>query len=290
MEPFVWDQASGDGASLFTLSEWVTGNNALTAGFTTRLGGVSREPWASFNMGLHVGDRDEDVVANRQRLAEALGWPFEAFTCAEQVHGDRVHAVTAADAGRGRDSRASALQDTDALITNERGVLLASFYADCVPLYFWDPAHEAIGLAHAGWKGTAAEIAARTIEAMHAEFSSEPAQIRCAIGPAIGSCCYEVDGLVIERMEQLCSSFASLNGSGGTGPVTADLVQRKGNGKAMLDLKEINRHIMIKAGILPIHIELSKWCSSCRTDLLFSHRAENGSTGRMASWIGMEKR
>ncbi|EFM12834.1 protein of unknown function DUF152 [Paenibacillus curdlanolyticus YK9] len=290
MEPFVWDQAAGSGVSAFALSSWTARDSGLTAGFTTRLGGVSQAPWASLNMGLHVSDRDEDVVANRQRLAESLGWPFEAFTCAEQVHGDHVHVVTAADAGRGRDSRASALQDTDALITNERGVLLASFYADCVPLYFWDPVHGAIGLAHAGWKGTAAEIAARTVEAMHAEFDSEPAQIRCAIGPSIGSCCYEVDGVVIERMEQLCSSFASLSDTDGAQLAAADLVRKKDNGKAMLDLKEINRHIMIKAGILPIHIELSKWCSSCRTDLLFSHRAENGSTGRMASWIGMEKR
>lgn len=283
MEPFVWDQAKREGASLMQLEAWEQSNVGLTAGFTTRLGGVSGGHWSSLNMGLHVGDRNEDVVTNRERLAEALGWPFAAFTCAEQVHSDKVHIVTAEDAGRGRDSRQSALQDTDALVTNVRGVLLASFYADCVPLYFYDPVHEVVGLAHAGWKGTATEIACRTVETMQRAFGSDPAQLRGAIGPAIGICCYEVDGPVIDRMEALCSGFANA-------PAIDSMIRRMQDGKAMLDLKEINRQIMIKAGILPTRIELSSWCTSCRTDLLFSHRAENGATGRMASWIGMEKR
>ncbi|MBD3918028.1 peptidoglycan editing factor PgeF [Paenibacillus sp. PR3] len=283
MESFVWDQAKQAGASLMRLEAWENTDAGITAGFTTRIGGVSTGCWSSLNMGLHVGDRNEDVVRNRQLLSEAIGWPFEAFTCAEQVHSDNVHIVTVDDMGKGRDSRHSALQDTDALITNVRGVLLASFYADCVPLYFYDPVHEAVGLAHAGWKGTAAEIACRTVEAMKKAFGTNPSQLRGAIGPAIGGCCYEVDGPVIGRMEELCSSFANLT-------AVDSMIRRTQDGKAMLDLKEINRQIMIKAGILPTHIEISTWCTSCRTDLLFSHRAEKGATGRMASWIGMEKR
>ncbi|GMK40159.1 laccase domain protein [Paenibacillus sp. CCS19] len=283
MEPFVWDQAEREGASLMRLDAWENADARITAGFTTKLGGVSGGQWSSLNMGLHVGDRDEDVVTNRKRLTDALGWPFTAFTCAEQVHSDSVHIVTAEDIGRGRDSRQSALQDTDALVTNVRGVLLASFYADCVPLYFYDPVHKAVGLAHAGWKGTASEIACRTVETMQQAFGTDPSQLLGAIGPAIGGCCYEVDGPVIGRMESLCSGFA------GT-PAVESMIRRTQDGKAMLDLKEINRQIMIKAGILPTHIELSSWCTSCRSDLLFSHRAEHGATGRMASWIGMEKR
>jgi len=283
MEPFVWDQAKQASATLMRLEAWANTDAGITAGFTTRLGGVSSGHYSSLNMGLHVGDRNEDVVRNRELLSEAIGWPFEAFTCAEQVHSDNVHIVTADDRGRGRDSRQSALQDTDALVTNVRGVLLASFYADCVPLYFYDPVHEAVGLAHAGWKGTAAEIACRTVEAMQQAFGTDPSQLRGAIGPAIGGCCYEVDGPVIGRMEELCSSFPN-------SPAVDSMIRQTPGGKAMLDLKEINRQIMIKAGILPTHIEISTWCTSCRTDLLFSHRAENGATGRMASWIGMEKR
>lgn len=283
MEPFVWDQAKQAGASLMRLEAWENTDAGITAGFTTRLGGVSNGHWSSLNMGLHVGDRNEDVVRNRQLLSEAIGWPFEAFTCAEQVHSANVHIVTVDDIGRGRDSRQTALQDTDALVTNIRGVLLASFYADCVPLYFYDPVHEVVGLAHAGWKGTASEIACRTVEAMQQTFGSDPSQLQGAIGPAIGSCCYEVDGPVIGRMEALCSSFANA-------PAVDSMIRRGQDGKAMLDLKEINRQIMIKAGILPTHIEISTWCTSCKTDLLFSHRAEKGATGRMASWIGMEKR
>ncbi|WP_127533525.1 peptidoglycan editing factor PgeF [Paenibacillus kobensis] len=286
MEPFVWEQAQRSGASLLTLNSWTQQHAGITAGFTTRLGGVSGKPWESLNMGLHVGDKNEDVVANRMLLTEALGWPFEAFTCAEQVHGHRVQVVSAEDAGKGRDSRQTAFQDTDALITNVPGVLLASFYADCVPLYFYDSENNAVGLAHAGWKGTALEIAVRTVEAMREEYGTDPAKLRGAVGPAIGVCCYEVDGPVIGRMEELCLSLGDDRGA----DATDRMVQHKGNGKAMLDLKEINRHIMIKAGILPIHIELSTWCTSCKSDILFSHRAEHGATGRMASWIGIEKR
>ncbi|GFN30411.1 peptidoglycan editing factor PgeF [Paenibacillus xylaniclasticus] len=291
MEPFVWDQAQRSGASLLMLDSWTGRYAGLTAGFTTRLGGVSGKPWASLNMGLHVGDKNEAVVENRRLLTEAIGWPFESFTCAEQVHSDHVQVVKAEDAGRGRDSRQTAFQHTDALVTNVPGVLLASFYADCVPLYFYDPENNAVGLAHAGWKGTAAEIAIRTVETMREHYGTDPAKLYGAIGPAIGVCCYEVDGAVIGRMEELCRSFSYNTATFDSSAAAIErMVQHKGGGKAMLDLKEINRHIMIKAGILPIHIELTNWCTSCSNDLLYSHRAEHGATGRMASWIGIEKR
>jgi YfiH family protein len=283
MESFKHIQ-SAKGPSLFLLSEWNNRHERLTAGFTGRDGGVSEAAWASLNMGLHVGDLDEAVIANRRLLTDAVGWPFEAWTCAEQVHGNRVQQVTVAEKGRGRATLGDVLKDCDAIMTDVPGVLLASFYADCVPLYFYDPEHDAIALAHAGWKGTVQQIASETIQAMASAFGTNPHALLAAIGPSIGGCCYEVDGPVINQVQQLLESL------GLQGKEAETMLKTAGDGKANLDLKEINRQIMIKAGILPIRIELTEWCTGCRRDLFFSHRKEGGMTGRMASWIGIRER
>jgi YfiH family protein len=283
MEAFMEDQ-SAKGPSLFLLSEWNSDHSNLTAGFTGRNGGVSGGQWHSLNVGLHVGDDATDVVANRQRLAAAIDWPFEAWTCAEQVHGNKVYKVTAADKGKGRLSLNDVIKGCDAIITNETNVLLTSFYADCVPLYFYDPEHQAIALAHAGWRGTVQGIAEETIAAMEKEYGTKREKLKAAIGPAIDSCCYEVDGVVIDHVDRLIESLEL------SSEHAQIVLQKSDNGKAHINLKEINRQIMIKAGILPIHIELTKWCTGCRRDLFFSHRMENGLTGRMASWIGIRER
>lgn len=280
MEAFVTDLSAKD-PSLFLLSKWKSEEPALTAGFTGRGGGVSEGQWSSFNMGLHVGDKDADVIANRKLLAEAIGWPFDAWTCAEQVHGSRVYQATAADRGKGRAALDDVITGCDAIMTNEPNILLASFYADCVPLYFYDPEHRVVALAHAGWRGTVQRIAQQTVEAMARAYGSKPEAVKAAIGPSIDSCCYEVDGVVIDQVE-------SLIGALDVAPETAEsMLIKDGGGKARINLKEINRQIMIKAGILPIHIELSTLCTGCETDLFFSHRMESGKTGRMASWIGI---
>lgn len=283
MEPFNHMQ-SAKGPSLFLLSEWNERFDQLTAGFTGREGGLSKASWASLNMGLHVGDRDEDVIANRQILTEAVEWPFESWTCAEQVHGNRVFQVTEAERGRGRASLDDVIAGCDAIMTDVPNVLLASFYADCVPLFFYDPEHRAAALAHAGWKGTVQQIASETIQAMAKAYGSNPQTLAAAIGPSIGSCCYEVDGVVIAKVKQLIDELNL-----GDDRVET-MMKLSENGKANLNLKEINRQIMIKAGILPIHIEITQWCTGCRRDLFYSHRKEGGTTGRMASWIGIRER
>jgi YfiH family protein len=265
MEPFAPLGTEGETA-LLTLGEWMK-YGGVSAGFTTRQAG---------NTALHVGNEAEAVVAGRLTLAESLGWDFTAWTCGEQVHGHSVHAVRREDAGRGRLDRLTAIADTDALITDEPDILLVQFFADCVPLYFLDPVTGAMGLAHAGWKGTVADIAGHTVRRMAESYGSEPSDILGAIGPSIGDCCYEVDEAVIGRVRPIAG------GSNVLAPTE--------NGRAKLDLKELNRHLMIKAGILPSRIELSTWCTACRTDLFFSHRAENGSTGRMMSWLGRKSR
>ncbi|MBB6690420.1 peptidoglycan editing factor PgeF [Cohnella xylanilytica] len=283
MEPFkLTDYEDNDGSSpvLLRLDRWEQ-REGLTAGFTTRIGGVSSAPRNSLNTALHVGDDSEDVVANRRRVAEALGWEFSAWTCAEQVHGNRVHVVAAADKGSGSLDRASAIQEADALVANEPGVLLVMYFADCVPLYFYDPESGAVGLAHAGWKGTVLDVAAETVRAMGERFGSRPEALLGAIGPSIGACCYEVDEAVLKHVRPLAEAVGA-GAAGGEGAFHTPT----GNGRARLDLKEMNRHLMIKAGILPSRIELTTWCTGCRTDLFFSHRMENGATGRMMSWLG----
>jgi YfiH family protein len=286
MEPFVSSDYA-KGPSLFLLPKWMESRKGLTAGFSSRLGGVSAAPWESLNCGLHVGDDAASVVRNRERLAKSLGWPFEAWTCAEQVHGTRVYRVTVGDRGKGRMTRESSVGEADALMTSEKGVLLTSFYADCVPLYFLEPELGVIALAHAGWKGTVGQIALRTVEAMCDEYGCDAANIRGAVGPSIGICCYEVAGTALEQVQALVRELES--SSGGTLSAETPIIEPTSEGKARINLKEMNRQIMIKAGILPMNIEMSEWCTGCSTDVFFSHRKEGGKTGRMVSWIGMER-
>lgn len=281
MEPFVRAQ---EVPSLLKISSWMPFGD-ISAGFTGRGGGRGSAPYDSFNAALHVGDNPSTVLANRQLLAETLGFRLEDWTCGEQVHGCRVATVTAKDKGRGARSREDAFADTDGLITDVPGVLLTSFYADCVPLYFYDPVAGAVGLAHAGWKGTVLEIARMMVIEMERIFGSRPEHVRAAIGPSIGACCYEVDETVLKRVR----SLEGVHDDKDWQEAASVLAPSASSDKAMLNLKELNRRIMIKAGILPSHIECTTWCTSCSVDIFFSHRKENGITGRMTSWIGLKE-
>lgn len=268
-EPFV----GREGGALLHLREWEERFPGLAAGFTLRTGGVSEGPYHSFNMGLHVGDDPEHVVANRRKLAAELGMPFEAWTCADQVHGSRVCQVTSQSKGAGRESLDDVIPATDGLHTDQPGVLLTSFYADCVPLFFLDPLSRAIGLAHAGWKGTVARIAEEMVRAFQRHYGSRAEELLVAIGPAIGGCCYEVDERIMERVRTAAARWE------------AAVIPRE-NGRYMLDLPRLNEEILAECGVAPERVLRTGWCTSCRTDLFFSHRKEAGKTGRMASFIG----
>ncbi|MGM0711242.1 peptidoglycan editing factor PgeF [Brevibacillus parabrevis] len=264
--------------SVLTLTDWEKHFPGLVAGFTVRLGGESEQPYGSFNMGLHVGDEASRVVANRKKLAEQVGMPFDAWTCADQVHGNRVCQVSAG--GAGKESLDDVIAATDGLFTREKGVLLTSFYADCVPLFFLDPATGAIGLAHAGWKGTVGRIAEEMVKSLQAHCGAQPADIRVAIGPSIGGCCYEVDERIMTQVRTSAQNWETA--------VTASAAAEK----YMLDLRQLNTEILLEAGIAKQHLLVTDWCTSCRTDLFFSHRKEAGAagtTGRMASYIGWKE-
>jgi YfiH family protein len=280
MEPFQMQRKAGQ-PGLFYITSWMQQFHGLTAGFTSRQGGVSQAPFSSMNCGLHVQDVSEDVIANRQRLADALHAPFESLVFAEQVHSNEGIVITVADKGKGTESRESAIQGKDSFITNEKGIVICALFADCVPLYFYDPINQAIGLAHAGWKGTVSNIAMATISLMTNTFGSKPKDIHAIIGPSIGVCCYEVDHAVASRVLELLDEIQA------PASVQETVLLTKLNGKFMLNLQELNRNLLEQAGILSPHIEVTQLCTSCSTDLFFSHRKEGGKTGRMAAWIAL---
>ncbi|AIQ25483.1 peptidoglycan editing factor PgeF [Paenibacillus sp. FSL H7-0737] len=284
MEPFVQGKET---LMLLHLEPWRVKHKEITAGFTGRQGGASKKPYDSLNCAFHVGDAPEDVLTNRRALTKALDFKPEAWTCGEQTHGAEIAVVREADRGRGQKDRTSAFLATDGLLTDVPGVLLTSFYADCVPLYFYDPVHQVVGLAHAGWKGTVAQIAAAMVSKMETIYGSHAQDIIAAIGPSIGDCCYEVDDYVMEHVHRLEGDLSKPTETASTVELyrTSDTDENK----YMLNLKEMNRRIMIKAGILPTHIECTSWCTSCNQDLFFSYRKEDGVTGRMTSWIGIKE-
>lgn len=273
MEPF----ERGEKTDTLHLTLWEKNFPGLTAGFTLRTGGVSKAPFSSWNLGLHVGDDPQCVIANRKKLAEGLGFPFERFTCAQQVHGVKVARVTEKEAGAGNDSTEHAIEETDGLHTDQSGVLLSSYYADCVPLLFVDPVKRAVGLAHAGWKGTVGRIAARMVQDFGHRYGSDPGDLHVAIGPSIGACCYEVDEHVMREVRRSVPDWE-------TCAKPSHRAERY-----MLDLPACNRRILESMGINAGQILQSSYCTSCRTDIFFSHRAENGKTGRMASFIGWKE-
>lgn len=276
MEPFQLTKCSE--IPLLELAPWTEKYNDLSAGMTTKIGGVSSNTFSFLNCGLHVDDELQNVVRNREIAASAAGFPLDGWTYAEQVHGSEVARIDRNRKGRGNRSLTEVIETADAMISNEPGIFLALVYADCVPLYFFDPAHRAAGIAHAGWKGTAAGIAAKTVKAMAQQFGTRPEHLQAAIGPSIGACCYEVDRRVLEGMN---------NALPGMDLEEKHIAEKKSAKKWMLNLKEMNRQIMIKAGILSSHIELSNRCTSCNADLFFSHRRDQGKTGRMQAWIGI---
>jgi YfiH family protein len=283
MEPFLAEKAS-NGCELLFIRSWMERDSGLTAGFTSRHGGVSSGVFDSLNCGLHVEDTPAHVVGNRHKLAEALHIQLKQCTYAEQVHGNEVQKVTVLHSGAGIDSREHAIQSKDAFITNEAGIFLHVLFADCVPLYFYDPVGRVVGLAHAGWKGTVLQIAKKTVEAMNREYGTRAEHLMAVMGPSIQACCYEVNDSVISQFRAVMEDLNLHNEAENGQP---PIYERTSEGKYNLNLQQMNRQIMIKAGIVPSHIEMSSLCTSCRTDLLFSHRKEAGRTGRMAAWIGL---
>lgn len=240
--------------------------------FTTRIGGVSKGIYESLNLSFTRGDEDAAVRENFRRLAGAMKTDVSEFVFTDQTHTTNVRRVTAEDAGKGIVKERD-YTDIDGLITNEPGLVLSTFYADCVPLYFVDPVHRAIGMSHSGWKGTVGKMGAATITAMKREFGTEAKDLVCAIGPSICQDCYEVSEDVAEAFKEAFPGHAD------------EILLDKKNGKYQLDLWRANEIVLTEAGVLKEKIAVTNTCTCCNPDLLFSHRASHGKRGNLGAFI-----
>ena len=240
--------------------------------FTTRTGGVSNGIYSTMNLSFSRGDDLECVRENYRRIGEVLGTDPEHMVASKQTHTTNIHLVTKADAGNGI-TRPSVYDDIDGLATDIPGIALVTFYADCVPLYFVDPVHRAIGLAHSGWRGTVAGMGACMVRYMQEHFNSRPEELVAAIGPSICVDCYEVSEEVAEQFRE---GFPE------------DVLQPgKAPGKYQLDLWKANQSILLRAGIQPEHMAVTNACHN--PEYLFSHRASHGQRGNLAAFLMLKE-
>ncbi|MDP2965656.1 MAG: peptidoglycan editing factor PgeF [Pelolinea sp.] len=232
-------------------------------GFFMRHGGCSPQPWKSLNMATSVGDSRENVIENRNRIADALQINKTSFYNLWQVHSDRV---VIADNPR---LLSNAHIQADALVTSKNQVALLMLFADCVPILFYEPEHNVIASAHAGWKGTLSGVASETIKVMVEKFYCSPGNIIGVIGPSICRNHYQVGNDVVDKAMNVFR--------------TEDNVINSHNEKIFMDLPTANRLIMEKCGMKTI--ERLDICTMCNNEDWFSHRGEKGKTGRFAAVI-----
>jgi len=238
-------------------------------GIFTRVGGCSQGAVRSLNVGHTVGDDATSVRKNHEVIYRTLDCRQEQVVAAHQVHGTAVCRVGCQQGGQ-------IVRDADALITDAPGIYLLLRFADCVPLLFYARDKQAVGLAHAGRKGTLEGIAAITVEAMEKAFGADPARMWAGVGPAIGPCCYQVGP---EIVEQVSSSFS----------YSDELLSRyDSGGRAYLDLWKSNQKQLCDSGVR--NIDVGGICTACHTETFYSHRAEKGATGRFAAVIGLRDR
>ena len=241
-------------------------------GFSTRLGGVSPAPWDSLNLGVGRGDTMENVQENYRRFCAVLGMDDRRAVLSKQIHEDVVRHVTEADAGKGlycdRD-----YSSVDGMVTNVPHLPLVVFSADCNVILLYDPVGRAIGACHAGWRGTALGIAKKTAQEMVRLFGCDPANIRAAIGPAIGQCCFETDEDVPAALRESLGAevepYITWNGT-----------------KYHIDLKAVNALWLRKAGVE--RIDICDHCTACRPDLYWSHRKMGNARGAQIAMIALE--
>ena len=240
----------------------------ISAGFTTRHEGVSRHPYNTFNLGSTTSDAPHNVQGNRSILARAFGVRSERVVTVAQVHGTDLLIIDTPNP----DYSHFLKLECDGLITNQAGVMIGVCVADCVPLLLLDQKKRVAAALHAGWKGTAQEIGIKGVEALVAMFESKPRDILAAIGPGIGSCCYEVDTQVMEAF-------------GKNNEVWEASARETGRGRWRLDLASANYRQLLMAGLEEVNIETTTLCVFCEHDLFFSHRRDNGETGRQMGFI-----
>lgn len=249
----------------------------VVQGFSTKLGGVSQGKFATLNFTFTRGDNPDHVLENYKRMAAVLGVDEKRMVLSYQTHTTNVRLVTEDDAGKGIVKERD-FKDIDGLITNVPGITLVTFYADCVPLYFLDPVHKAIGLSHSGWRGTVKRMGAVTVQKMKEAYNTKAEDLIACIGPSICKDCYEVGEEVALEFKK---AFAGKDWN--------KILQEKDNGKFQLDLWKANEIILADAGIRPENIQTTDICTHCNSDYLFSHRTCGNERGNLAAFLGLKE-
>ncbi len=244
----------------------------VRAGISTRLGGVSSGIYDSMNLSYTRGDDRACVDENFRRICTAMQLPVSGVVISAQEHHTRLCNVTEEDCGKGKTTQG--FTDVDGLLTDRPQVVLCTQYADCVPLLFADPVRRVVAASHAGWRGTVDEIGRLTVERMQKDYGCLPENIRAAIAPSIGRCCFEVDAPVYEAFQKL-SVFDDM------------CFESRPQDKFYIDLWEVNRRILLSAGIQEDHITVTDLCTRCHPDVFWSHRITGAARGSLAAFIGM---
>lgn len=247
----------------------------ITHGFSTRAGGVSEGCLSSMNLGHGRNDAEENVIRNHEIIAEAIGFDAHNIVASRQTHTTNVRVVSKEDCGKGVYKERD-YDDVDGMITNEKNIVLATYFADCVPLYIVDTKNQAIGLSHSGWRGTVGKIGQVTLEKMNEQYGTKPEDTVVCIGPSICQNCYEIS---LDVAEEFIKAFPNHK---------EEILKDKGNDKFLLDLWECNRIIFEEAGVLPENINLPDLCTCCNSEFLFSHRATNGKRGNLAAFLSLK--
>ncbi len=242
----------------------------LKHGFSTCVGGVSAASYQSMNLGFNRGDSYENVIENHRLFSEAVGYDYKKTVLSDQIHGAKIVHVTEADAGCGMNGEGG-IKDADGLITDVCGLPIMTFYADCVPLFFYDPVKRVIAAAHSGWRGTVCGIGRIMVDTLAADNGCRREDILAVIGPSICKSCYEVSEDVIEQFAGVFPEHV------------LDIIAVKNDkGKYMLDLWGANEYILKTAGISKEHLETSGLCTYHNPELMISHRKTGGIRGSMA--------
>ena len=239
--------------------------------FTTRLGGVSEGTLSTLNLGVNRGDDPDAVLENYRRLTSLFGITTEELVLSRQVHGDVVRVVTEAD--RQGDLFRSTESEADGLVTGAKNLPLIVFTADCIPILLWDEKTGAVGAVHAGWRSTVLDIAGRAVDQLVSALGAAPQTIRAAIGPGIGLCCFETDPEVPEALTACLGDEA------------ANCIRDAAPGKCMVDLKEANRLLLLRRGLLPERISVAEHCTMCMPQLFWSNRIHGTGRGSQAALI-----
>lgn len=257
---------------VFRTADRFSAAGGVVHGFSTRYGGVSGGIWSSLNLGLNRGDEPAAVRENYRRFLTAVGASEACVVMSSQVHESHIQAVTEADGKK--DLYDPVPFRADGLITDRPGVALVIFSADCLPVLLYDPARRVIAAVHAGWRGTVAGIAARAVEKMAADYGCRRENILAAIGPGISACHFETRGDVPAAVRAVLP------------PAQAEAcVRDHGDGTYHVDLKGVNRALLLRAGLPEVNITIDPDCTACDTSKYWSHRIVGDQRGSLAAVI-----